>query len=281
VFLGPQSSSSFVDTQNFFQVTYGSGFVSGDIITDNIAVAGLQLPNHTFGVAKNESVDFSSPSTIFDGIMGLAQSILSEQRTLTPVESLAKAGLIQEAITSFKISRLADQKNDGEVTFGGLDASKFDQQTLVTIDNLSRHGFWEAPIDTVSLNGQNLHLNNRTAILDTGTTLLIVPEADAQVIHQAIPGAADRGNGTFILPCTTTASLALTFGGQSFAIDRRDIIFAPLDPNNTTGECISGITGTAGQFDSPGQWLVGDVFLKNAYFSTNVGKNTIQLAKLT
>jgi hypothetical protein len=145
--------------------------------------------------------------------------------------------------------------------------------------NVSPEGFWEASIDTVSLNGQDLNLNNRTAILDTGTTLLFVPQADAQVIHQAIPGAADGGNGTFILPCTTTASLALTFGGQSFAIDSRDIIFAPVDPNNPTGECISGITG--GQFGGPGQWLVGDVFLKNAYFSTNVGKNTIQLAKLT
>ena len=268
-----------MDTQNPFQITYGSGAVAGNIITDDIAVAGLQLSNHTFGVANRESVEFSSSQTAFDGIMGLAQSTLSNQKTLTPVESLAQAGLIQEAITSFKISRLADQKNDGEVTFGGLDASKFDQQTLVTINNVNKNGFWEAPVDAVSMNGRNLALNGRTAILDTGTTLLIVPPADAQAIHQAIPGAADGGNGNFIVPCTTTASLALTFGGRSFAIDPRDIVFVPVDPNNPNGDCISGIS--AGQIGGPQQWLVGDVFLKNAYFSTDVGKNTIQLAKLT
>ena len=268
-----------MDTQKPFQVTYGSGAVAGDIITDNIAVAGLQLPNHTFGVANRETVDFSSSQTAFDGIMGLAQSTLSEQKTLTPVESLAKAGLIQEAITSFKISRLADQKNDGEVTFGGLDTSKFDQKTLVTINNVNKNGFWEAPLDAASLNGKDLGLNGRTAILDTGTTLLIAPQADAQAIHQAIPGAKAGGNGTFTLPCTTTASLALTFGGGSFAIDPRDIVFVPVNPNNPNGDCISGIS--AGQLGGPQQWLVGDVFLKNAYFSTNVGKNTIQLAKLT
>ena len=268
-----------MDTQNPFQVTYGTGAVAGDIITDDIAVAGLQLPNHTFGVAKRETVDFSSSQTSFDGIMGLAQSTLSEQKTLTAVESLAKAGLIQEAITSFKLSRLADHNNDGEVTFGGLDTSKFDQNTLVTINNVNANGFWEAPLDSVSLSGTNLGLNGRTAILDTGTTLLVVPQADAQTIHQAIPGAADVGNGTFTLPCTTTASLALTFGGGSFAIDPRDIVFVPVDPNNPTGDCISGISG--GQIGGPEQWLAGDVFLKNAYFSTNVGKNTIQLAKLT
>jgi hypothetical protein len=126
-----------VDTGASFQVTYGSGSVSGNLVTDDITVAGLQLFNHTFGVANVETINFSQAA--YDGIMGVAQSTISTEKTLTPVESLAKAGLIKEAITSFKISRLADRKNDGEVTFGGLDASKFDQQTLVTIDNVNPH----------------------------------------------------------------------------------------------------------------------------------------------
>jgi Eukaryotic aspartyl protease len=278
VFLGPQSSSSFVDTRKQFNVTYGTGSVEGDVIKDNIAVAGLQLPGHIFGVANRETADFSSSQTLFDGIMGLAKSSLSEQKTLTPVESLAKAGLIQQAITSFKISRLADQKNDGEVTFGGLDTTKFDQSTLVTFNNINPQGFWEGPIDAVSVNNADLGLSGRTAILDTGTTLMVVPQADANAIHQGIPGATDNGDGSFNLPCTTNASVAVSFGGQPFPIDPRDIVFAPLDPNNLTGTCVSGIMG--GQVGGPNQWLVGDVFLKNAYFSTNVGKNTIQLAKL-
>jgi hypothetical protein len=33
----------------------------------------------------------------------------------------------------------------------------------------------------------------------------------------------------------------------------------------------------AGQAGDPNQWLVGDVFLKNAYFSTNVGKVALHL----
>jgi len=64
-----------VDTSKPFSVTYGTGSVSGDIITDNIAIAGLQLNQHTFGVATTESVDFSDNSTPFDGLMGLAQSV--------------------------------------------------------------------------------------------------------------------------------------------------------------------------------------------------------------
>ena len=64
-----------MDTNKPFQVTYGTGSVSGDIVTDDISLAGLDLKGHTFGVANTESVDFSSASVPFDGLMGLAQSV--------------------------------------------------------------------------------------------------------------------------------------------------------------------------------------------------------------
>ncbi|OCH95443.1 acid protease [Obba rivulosa] len=276
-FLGPQSSSTFVDSGNPFSVTYGTGEVSGDIITDNINVAGLALNNHTFGVATTESVDFSSDSVPFDGLMGLAQSTLSEQQTATPVESLAQNNLISQAITSFKISRLADQLNDGEITFGGLDQTKFDPNTLVTFDNVNQQGFWEGAM-SVSSNGQDLGLQGRTAILDTGTTLIVAPDSDAAAVHATIPGSQSDGQGGFTIPCSTNTSIALTFGGQAFAIDPRDLLFAPVDPNNLEGDCVSGIS--SGDIGGATEWLVGDVFLKNAYFSTNVNTNEISLAKL-
>ncbi|PIL35762.1 transporter [Ganoderma sinense ZZ0214-1] len=275
-FLGPQSSSSFKDLGKQFQVTYGTGNVQGDIIQDDISVAGLALPAHTFGVATAESVDFSDNSVPFDGLMGLAQSTLSEQGVLTPVESLSEAGLIGDAITSFKISRLADNKNDGEITFGGLDSSKFDAQTLVTFDNVATNGFWEGAMDSVTVDGTDTGLTGRSAILDTGTTLIVAPPADATAVHQLIAGAQDDGQGGFTIPCDTNASVALSFGGQQFAIDTRDLVFAQADNTGTT--CISGIS--SGQIVDDTTWLVGDVFLKNAYFSTDVTKNQISLAKL-
>ena len=94
-------------------------------------------------------------------------------------------------------------------------------------------------------------------------------------MHAAIPGAQNQ-QGSFTIPCTTTAQVALTFGGKSFAIDSRDLLFAPVDPNNLQGDCVSGIQ--SGQIGGPTQWLVGDVFLKSAYFSTDISTNTVSLA---
>lgn len=83
------------------------------------------------------------------------------------MEALATNKLIAGAITSFKISRLSDGTNDGEVTFGGLDATKFNANSLVTFANVNTQGFWEGNA-TFSVDGTDLGLNGRTAILDTG-----------------------------------------------------------------------------------------------------------------
>jgi len=278
-FLGQQSSSTFIDNGLTFTVTYGTGKVAGTIVEDNIVIGNLSLSNHTFGVAVLESVDFSSNSTPFDGLMGLARSSLSSQQTLTPIESLAKNGSVPAAIVSYKLSRVEDKINDGEITFGGLDTNRFDSKTLISLSNISPTGFWEANLDSVSVNGVDLiEIINRTTILDTGTTLMVLPSSDAAHIHSHIPGAQPDGQGGFTVPCNTSASVALTYGGQLFTIDPRDLARQAVRVGGN--ECMSGIASSGGSESSDATWLVGDTFLKNAYFSTDATKNTLSLAKL-
>lgn len=88
---------------------------------------------------------------------------------------------------------------------------------------------------------------------------MVLPPADAAAIHQNIPGAQSDGQGGFTVPCTTNASVALTYSGQAFTIDSRDLAFQPVDPNEPQGECVSGISsGTVG---TATEWLVSDIYL--------------------
>jgi len=274
-YLGPQSSTSFVDTGIHYTVSYGSGSLNGTIVSDNLSIAGLTLPKHTFGSAMAQSSQLIKAGGAFDGIMGLGQSFLSAQKHLTTIDSLAQSGLIPEPIVSYFISRLADGKNNGQVTFGGMDTTKFDPSTLVTLSNISPKGLWETPLCGISVDGNDMGMTNRTAILDTGTSLILVPPEDAIKIHNAIPGSQQAANG-FTIPCNTQTVVSLTFGGVSFSIDPRDLVQLPLD--GTGVQCTSGIAG--GSVGGPSELLVGDVFLKNAYFSTNSNTNKISLAKL-
>jgi hypothetical protein len=155
----------------------------------------------------------------------------------------------------------------------GVDETKFDASTLVQMKNADGgNGFWLAPLGGVSVNGGDVRINSTVAILDTGTTLLIAPTSDAAAIHAQIPGAKLQDSGSYTIPCNTAASVALKFGGKSFVINPKDLLFA--SGGQTSGDCTSGI----GAFDDD-KFLVGNTFLKSVYFSTNADDNTMTLAK--
>ena len=99
---------------------------------------------------------------------------------------------------------------------------------------------------------------------------MYLPLYDAMIIHQMIPGAQDDGFGGFTVPCTTNASVALTYSGQLFTIDPRDLAIYPVDSNDPQGDCVSGIIG-----DGTGtQWLVSDIL-----FDTRKINNSIYVGR--
>lgn len=191
---------------------------------------------------------------------------------------MRKGGLLQNAIVSYKLPRLSDQRNDGEITFGGLDPAKYVAGSLVAFANVNTKGYWEGAMGAIKINGKDLGLVSSTGVLDTGTvsdclpiygqdridsgfavqTLLVGPTADVKAIHGAIPGSKSTNGVDWTIPCTTTSVLSLNFGGQDWPIDARDLVFLPVDPNNPKGDCISAISGTA-PFGGNTEWLVSPI----------------------
>jgi len=152
---------------------------------------------------------------------------------------MRQRGLIQQAIVSYKIPRLADQKNDGEITLGGMDPSRY-TGSVFTFPNVNTQGFWEGAIDAFKVDGNDLGLVNRTGVLEVWPRLCCLA----------------RGVD-WTIPCTTTSTLSLSFGGQDWTIDARDLSFLPIDPNNLKGDCTSAISGTS-PFGRETEWLVSD-----------------------
>jgi hypothetical protein len=112
--LGSRSSSSFVASNFPFQVTYGSGSVSGAIAQDNLRIGNLSLVEHVFGVCTVESPEFGGPTVLFDGLMGTARSELANQGVLTPIEALAANGDVVSGSMGYALGRVADGKNEGQ-----------------------------------------------------------------------------------------------------------------------------------------------------------------------
>jgi hypothetical protein len=106
-------------------------------------------------------------------------------------------------------------------------------------------------MDGVSVDGTDLGINGRRAMIDTGTTMLYIPLDDAITIHDRILGAKRYNPDTFTVPCRSTSRVAFTFGGRLFEIKPMDLAIVPVHMNNPT-DCFSGIVPGA----RDGSWLV-------------------------
>ena len=145
------------------------------------------------------------------------------------------------------------------------------------VENQSKEGYWAVQVDSVSLDSNQVS-GSSTAVLDTGTSLIIAPKSAADKIHDAIPGAKSDGHGGYTLPCTTRKKLSFKISGTTYTMDSRDLLFAPKDSNNLKGTCISAVS--SGETMDGASWLLGAAFLKNVYFATNSDANRIGLGKL-
>ncbi|EGG09114.1 aspartic peptidase A1 [Melampsora larici-populina 98AG31] len=268
-----RESSTLRLTSDNFTITYGTGKVKGVIVEETLIIGGLILTNHAFGGAKSESKEFAGKNVPFDGLMGTGRSLLANQKVLTPIEAMSNSGILPGAFIGYALGRVSDGENIGLSTFGGVDNTKFTGD-LTLFPNINTKGFWEGVMSEVKVDGVTI-LTRRTGILDTGTTLIVAPPADAEAVHAKIPGSKSDGKGRYTIPCTTKSIVSLSFGGVSWDIKPVDLTFQPVS-RNLAGRCISGIS--SGKIGGPRQWLVGDTFLKGVYFATDATNNQMGLA---
>ncbi|KAF2127427.1 acid protease [Dothidotthia symphoricarpi CBS 119687] len=254
---GAGDSSTLKTQKDSFNVTYGTGSVSGTLAEDTLHIGSLS-PSFTFGLATNVSQEFRSYP--MDGILGIGRGEKVVGTTESPqvMDVLSSSKLIGAKLYGIHLSRNTDGLNDGELNLGEVNTDRFDGDLNWSDCVENETGFWEIPISDAGVNGKTLGLNGRTAIMDTGTSFVLMPPADALAIHTQITGYKQSGE-TFSVPCDTKAVIQVSFNQKAYNISTEDWLGDKLD----SGLCRSNIVGR--QTFSATQWLVGDVFLKNVY----------------
>src|SRR5690242_6933554 len=204
-----------------------------------------------------------------DGILGIGRGDVVKG-TAQLMDVLKTSNLINEKLYGIHLSRARDGLNDGELNLGGANTARFagDLNWLDCIPNDT--GFWEIPVADAAVNGKPVGLSGKQGIMDTGTSYILMPPADALAIHSQIPGHAQSGE-TFSVPCDTKTTLQFVFGKQAYNISSADWLGGKLD----SGLCRSNIVGRQ-TFDAS-QWLIGDVFLKNVYAVFDFDGNRVGL----
>ncbi|KAI7816216.1 aspartic peptidase domain-containing protein [Gamsiella multidivaricata] len=154
----------------------------------------------------------------------------------------------------------ATEGSGGAVIFGGVDTTKYVGN--FTWSPITDKNAWKIRLDAVSIAGKDLGLSGE-ALIDSGTSLIVVPSKAASIFHEHIPGAIEAPQVGWILPCNTSAGdLNFTISGQQFRVPAEELVVLFRIPGYAE-YCKSAIdvAGSATETD----WVLGASFLKNVY----------------
>ncbi|KAL2257351.1 hypothetical protein VTK26DRAFT_293 [Humicola hyalothermophila] len=264
----PASSKTWRTEKKAFAIYYGTGDLTGTVGQDTASLAGLKF-NLSFGLANYTHDQFKYFA--FDGILGLSPG---PSATGTFLQTLKEDKVLDSLVFGVSLNRDSDGHNDGQITFGGIDETKYTGDiTYTKVPSPDKEsGEWNIPMDSPSFNGKSAGVKGRLAAIDTGTSFIFAPPEDLEALFKHVPGASSYANGEYIeykVPCDTKHSIDITFSGVTYAISPRDWIAG------SDGNCISRIYGYTFKENT---WLLGDTFLKNVYTVFDADKMRIGFA---
>lgn len=262
-------SSSAKDLGKTFTVKYGDGStVSGEQYTDNVSIVGLTATGQTLGAAKTYSTGFQSDRFAPDGLLGMGFQSISVYNAAPLFQSLVAQGSVDQQTFSFY---LAEQGS--ELYIGGTNPSHYSGD--FTYVPVTTKGYWQVNFDGVWVDGTQVK-QSASAIVDTGTTLIIGETDGIKALFAKIPGSHQVDNGLYTIPCDYNTPISVSFGGRAFSVDPKTFNLGHY--GSSSSDCLAGAASDdslRGKF-----WIIGDVFLQNVYTEFDVGNGRIGFAHL-
>lgn len=275
-----ESSSTFQSSNTPFSVTYGSGATKGHLVADTVQLADYSVQHQTFAVATDMAQGtLDAPAS---GLMGLGLQELSSAGVTPFWEVLAKQGVLSQPAFSLQLARnthatsSTSQAPGGIFTLGEIDSSQYSGNiNWINLDStMEQIGYWGIPLAAMQLNnGNNVTLQGKTAIPDSGTSLIGAPSDVTNSLYAAISGAQQFGDpqsGQFVFPCTKQVKLSFTFGGQQYQVDPQDFNAGAVDRSGSM--CLGAVFAmdTGGSMPN---FIVGDSLMKSYFTAFKLGSN--------
>lgn len=255
-------STTFLDTQEKFTDAYGSGSVSGTVVVDTITLGHYKVDSVKFGVIDTETEKLQG--FLADGIFGMGFEGLAQISRPTLFTALASQN--PEINNMFAFYLTPDAYRAGsELHIGGFDLSvvgpnaSFHYTPVVKLPEFDAYMYWTVQMNHFS--GRNSSTNLCSpfcyAIVDTGTSLISVPDGQYNAVLAVITAGLDCDD----INCQDVRIddfPTLHFGmvpDNMFQLQPRDYILC-----YGWGQCSIQMQSTADEW-----WILGDVFLKTYY----------------
>ncbi|KAG0279313.1 hypothetical protein BGZ95_001615 [Linnemannia exigua] len=248
-----------------FEVKYGDGsHISGTTVIDSVTLSGTKIANQSFGLATVDDSTIAKKGV--EGVVGLGfGSVANIKGYSTLMETMISRKNLTQPIVSIWMGRQrmggANEGSGGAVIFGGVDTTKY-VGNFTWVPIVEKSSSWKIRFEGVSIAGKNLGLSGN-ALIDSGTSLIIVPSKVASIFHDHIPGAIEAPQVGWILPCNTSVGdLNFTISGQQFRVPAEELVVLFRIPGYAE-YCKSAIDVSTSPSDT--DWILGASFLKNVY----------------
>ncbi|TFY62022.1 hypothetical protein EVG20_g6851 [Dentipellis fragilis] len=289
-------------------ITYGLGYTAGNVSYAPMEFASYSVPSQAF--LFNASVDQGTLDSYAkvgaQGLIGLgfdtqySSFIVNAVANRTHGDTSGRSALgnifKQNPSTPNSLSLLFSRTNDLESTANGTFAIGEEVEGYENVTQTPRlertfvgkGSIWGVLMDELNINGHSLPLVSAlndssipkgkvVTLLDTGTSGAQISIEAAKMIYENMPGAVyNAPDNQWLLPCNVSTNVTLTFGGQKFPIhplDFSEVADTPLPNGKNVSVCVS--TWTPSPSEGQMDYILGDVFLRNAYTSFHYGNITL------
>jgi saccharopepsin len=265
------NSNSYVESNDDFQINYGTAVVKGKVARDVVNVGGLSIVDQEFGEATKVfgGVFRDAP---FDGIFGLAFDNIATADMTSPVQNLITDKLLHKSMFSLWLNGTDAGSKAGELYLGGVDRSKFEGNVVFT--PVIRKGFWEITLQKVYVGSEKLGVRRNTVVA-SGSTLIIIPVEDSYRLHRMLKFSKGE-SGHYTIPCGEISSLPiinLNIGSSNFSMTPSDYVI------EWGGDCMSAFVGRDIQSPTGPIWVLGSVFLRSYYTVFDVARGRLGFAR--
>merc|ERR1711948_164290 len=131
-------------------------------------------------------------------------------------------------------------------------------------------GYWQVALGDAKLGGVSVS-STKSAIVDSGTSLLAGPTAEVKAIAEKLGATSVMGRAYAVDCSKVVPSLTFTLGGKDFALTKGDLIL-----QQSGSQCILGLMGI--EVPSGPLWILGDVFMRKYYVKFDWGQKRLGLA---
>ncbi|CRG84460.1 aspergillopepsin I [Talaromyces islandicus] len=270
----PSHHAQHLDAYNF-TTSYAEGTtVRGTVYKDDIKLGDLEARNSSVQAAEDVTASFVT-QTSRDGILGLGFGNIN---TVKPTPQLTFFETVKDQLETplFATALRSEAQGAGTLDFGFIDHQKYMQDSLTYAPVNQSSGLWAIHLDGYTVGDlTSKQFRVETAAVDTGTSVLILPNQIVHDYYAQIPSATnDPSVNGFIFDCDDKIpDLSLKIGNYTATIPSELMIYAELGDLNGETTCY----GSLQTQDDLEFSLLGHPFLKCQYVVFDMGGTRIGL----